>query len=885
LTGAWTINVLLDAVAARGPRPALVTVQGDHAAPVSGAEVAERARRLAAGLIRAGVKPGDAVALLAPNGPDWVISRLAIGAAGGVAAAIDPLADAGEADLVIRDSGARLVLASAGHLPLLRDLPVFADCKVFAMGLGDDGAPDRIEDWRTLFAAPPTSLPELDGRATAMLVYTSGTTGRPKSFALTYANLAANVEAMCGLGVIGPDDRLLLPLPLHHVYPLVVGLLTPLAAGAVVVFPEAATGAQVVGALAVGQVTGIIGVPRLYESLLAGLKGRIRGRGRLPGVLFAAALSTSVWFRRRVGWRLGRALFAGLHRQLGPDLWLLVSAGAKLEAHVIWQLEGIGWRVLTGYGLAETASAFTGNIPGRQRIGSEGRPFGRGQVRIGAADARRVGEIEMRGPQVFAGYRNNPEANQAAFTADGWFRTGDQGYLDEDGFVYVTGRIKELIVLGGGKNLFPEALEAVYGASPHIREVAVLEHSGALVALVVPDLEAIRAEAASPNVEDVVRVDLAEAALRLPSHQRLTGFALTGEPLPRTRLGKYRRFELRALYEAARSGRGRRSAVLSEPDREVLATSPAREIWELLERRYPGKLTNLDASPQLDLGIDSLGWLAITMEMEARLGIQLEDTEVAAVASIRELIALAGRAPAGGAVGTSHPAGQPSPEDLQWLRPASGWLAVGRAILLAVNRLVMRTIFRLRVEGADNVPAHGPCVIAANHASDLDALAIAASLPAAQTHDIRWSGDRSRLFGGPLRRLFCRMLQVFPVDERAPAASLAMASTVLSRGGCLVWFPEGWRSPSGQLQRFLPGIGMVLANNPVPVVPTLIRGTFEAMPRSRSMPRPHPVQVVFATPREVEHLAARGEADSLHERIAEGLRREIAELAERTKSR
>jgi long-chain acyl-CoA synthetase len=881
LTDAWTINVLLEALAARGQRPALVTVTGDRTRVISGAEIAERARRLAAGLIGVGIRPGDSVALFAPNGPDWVVARLAIGSAGAVAAAIDDLADAGEAEFVIRDSGARLILVSAGHLPLLRERPAFADRKVFAIGFGDGASENGVEDWRELFVAEPDSLPVLGAQAKAMLVYTSGTTGKPKSFALTYANLAANVEAISALGVIGADDRLLLPLPLHHVYPLVIGLLTPLAAGATVVFPEASTGAQVVAALRAGRVTGIIGVPRLYESLLAGLRGRARSRGRLPATLFTSALATSVWVCRRFGWHLGRTLFGSLHRQFGPDLRLLVSAGAKLEADVIWQLEGIGWQVLTGYGLAETASAFTGNVPGRQRIGSEGRPFAAGEVRIGNADDRGLGEIELRGPQVFAGYRDNPEANQEAFTADGWFRTGDQGYVDGDGYVYVTGRIKELIVLGGGKNIFPEELESAYAASPHVREVAVLERSGTLVALVVPNVEAIRAEAASPNIEDVIRIDLAEAAQGLPSHQRLSGFALTREPLPRTRLGKYRRFELPALYEAAHAGRGRRAAVLSEADRAVLAASPGREIWELLERRFPGRLTNLDASPQLDLGIDSLGWLAITMEIEARFGIHLEDAEVAAVSTIRELVTLTETASMRRREGAPPGKRQAIPESEDWLRPATGWPAVLRAMLFALNRVILRLVFRLEVEGADNLPRQGPCLIAANHASDLDALAIAASLPTARLREIRWSGDRVRLFGGPVRRLFCRALQVFPVDERSPAATLATASAVLSGGGSLVWFPEGWRSPSGELQRFLPGVGMLLAKTPVPVIPTLIRGTFEAMPRTRRTPRPHPVRVVFGAPCAADRLAARGEGETDYARIADGLRRQIAELAER----
>ena len=186
------------------------------------------------------------------------------------------------------------------------------------------------------------------------------------------------------------------------------------------------------------------------------------------------------------------------------------SAAAGLgrrEARRTSDLEARGARfqTLSGYGLAETASAFTGNTPEARRIGSEGKPLGKGRVRIANAGLEGTGEIQLQGPAVFDGYLDNPEANRAAFTEDGWFRTGDLGRLDEDGYVYVEGRLKELIVLGGGKNVFPEELEKCYGLSPFIKEVAVLERNGGLVALVVPDTAAIRASPIT-SIEAVVRV-------------------------------------------------------------------------------------------------------------------------------------------------------------------------------------------------------------------------------------------------------------------------------------------------------------------------------------------------------------------------------------------
>ncbi|WP_198373648.1 non-ribosomal peptide synthetase, partial [Roseomonas rosulenta] len=500
---------------------------------------------------------------------------------------------------------------------------------------------DRPEDdagWHALRAAAPGALPEAAPGDAALIVATSGTTGAPKLFTLTHANLTANLHGVLAQGLIGPADRMLVPLPLHHVYPFLVGLMTPIAAGAAIILPEAVTGPQLVQALKGGRATLMVGVPRLYVALLAGLQARIAARGRLAAMVFAGLLEVATALRKG-GLDVGRRLFGTLHAQMAPDLRLMVSGGAKLDAESTWMLEALGWRVASGYGLAETASLFTGNTPAAQRVGSEGRPIAAGtQVRIAAPDALGIGEIELRGPNVFDGYRDNAEANAAAFTADGWFRTGDLGRLDTDGFLHVTGRSKEMIVLGGGKNVMPEEVEAAYAAHPAVKEIAVLERDGALVAVVLPDAAVLRAAGAA-RPEDVLRVALTVAAQDLPSYQRLAGYVLAREPLPRTRLGKVQRFRLAGLYDDLLAGRAAAApAPLSEADAELVAMPGAAEVWEILKARYPGKPVAPDASPSLELGIDSLEWVSLAMEIEARTGLRLTEDEMAEMASVRDLL-------------------------------------------------------------------------------------------------------------------------------------------------------------------------------------------------------------------------------------------------------
>jgi long-chain acyl-CoA synthetase len=202
---------------------------------------------------------------------------------------------------------------------------------------------------------------------------------------------------------------------------------------------------------------------------------------------------------------------------------------------------------------------------------------------------------------------------------------------------------------------------------------------------------------------------------------------------------------------------------------------------------------------------------------------------------------------------------------------------VGNAIYL-VGRLLMRALFRLRVEGRDRLPVDGPFVLAANHASDLDPLVVAAALPWRSLRRVHWGGDAGRLFGDRRLHGLWRALRVFPVDEHAPAASLAVAAAVLKRGNGLVWFPESWRSPTGDLQPFRPGIGVLLEQVDAPVVPAWIEGAFEAMPRDRRLPRLRPIRVVIGQPVRAEALAAAGEGAARAARIVDGLRRRVAAL-------
>ncbi len=875
----WTATALLDALAARGSAPAVIVAGEGAPVTLDGATLAANARALASALrSRCGVRKGTPVGLQAPNGTEWVAASLGILAAGGALVPLDDLVETMHAIQPLQGSGGTLLFTTRAHLDSSGDMLRQAGLQPVLLEPRADAATESLY-WEELLAERPMRLEEPAPGDAAALLATSGTTGTPKTFFLTHENIGSNVDALTRLGLIGPADRVLLPLPLHHAYPLVVGMLTTLAAGSTLVLPKGATGPAIMHAAQSADATVMVGVPRLYDAMAAAIDTRLAARPWLLRMAARGMLAASAALRRHTGLSPGRALFGAARRSVAPSLRLLVSGGAKLERATEERLEAFGWMVLSGYGLAETASIFTGNRPEGRKVGSAGRPFGDGHVRIAEPDAGGVGEIQLRGASVTSGYVGNPDATRASFTEDGWFRTGDLGYLDSDGYLFVTGRAKEVIVLGGGKKVSPEELERIYGAAPQIQEIAVLEQDGALVALVRPD-HAKLGEMGSTNLRDGIRVVLAERAQGLPSHERLSGFALTDEPLPRTRLGKYRRFLLRDLYARAVAGHPARAPrPPTAEDLALLADPTAAGVWSLLQQRQPGRTLDLDMNPGLDLTFDSFAWMELTVALQDRFGITLNEGDIAAIVTLRDLLRLAVTRRSTGAL--------PPPPAIatdidRWLAPTGPMLTAAGLLLYGLNLAAMRALFRVKAIGLAHVPMQGACVLAPNHVSDLDPLAIAAVLPPSRLRRLYWAGDIVRLFYNGASRLFCRAVHLFPVDERHPSSAVDTAARVLAAGCAQVWFPEGWRSPDGRLQRFMPGIGQLLLRSGAPVVPVFIAGVFEALPRGRRIPRLRRITIVFGMPVDAAELLAEWPDGAEEEQVAAALRERVRRLAEAT---
>lgn len=885
---------LVDRLREDGTRTAMLSM--DEAGPkgTQRSQLADQAARLAGGLLDRGVGPGSRVAVCSSTSLDWVAAALAILRSGATVVPLDPLMEEESFAHVLRDCRPAVVFTDARHERLINDLEPEPFPEVFLLGQGDGSSLRRHAS-----SFPPASWPEMLPEDEAVLFYTSGTTGPPKGVPLTHANVSFQVATIAQAGLISPGDRMLLALPLHHVYPFVFGLLTPLALKVGIVTPQALTGPQLLRAVREGGVTTIVGVPRLYQAIYEGLHSRVRSRSRFAAWLLQRAEGLCVRLRRSFDILPGRWLLRPVHRQLGGRLRLLASGGAPLEGDLVRRLEGIGWLVTVGYGLTETSPLLTMRQPGKGPEESVGRVIPEVELRIDpealAKSGERgtdqgsssPGEILARGPGVFQGYLNLPEETGKALSEDGWFRTGDLGSFDAEGYLYVTGRLSTLIVTQSGENVQPDRIESVLAQHPWIAEIGVLSREGKLVAVAVPDSERIE-EAGQQDERRAVEQAVAEYANRLPSFMHLAEVRVSRESLARTRLGKIRRHLLEQRFEEAASGGTRHGpdpiavADMSDEDQSLLENRVARQVWERLCERFPNTGLTPDTHPEVELGVDSMEWLNLTLEIHELTGAEISEGAIERIRSVRDLLRAAVDA-SKDSQSVSDPVENPyrvlSPEQRTWLMPRSLALKAMAWAVYWLGSAAFRLLYRVRAEGRDRLSCSGACVLAPNHASYLDPIALAHVLGPADISSTYWAGLTTAAFNNPFKRFMCRLGQAVPITpDHGAVSALAFAAAILRKNARLVWFPEGRRSPDGNLQSFKLGLGTVLKRIPVPVIPIWIEGTHTAWPVGRRLPRPGSIRIVLGDPVSVDELQQAGTSDRLEWRIMQGLQQRIADL-------
>lgn len=512
-------------------------------------ELGKRIDLVARGLRADGVRPGDRVAIMGANSPSWALGALSALAAGAVLVPVDQKATRHELARALEHSGATRLLVTGAAFERLEALPRVE--RVYFLDRSRTGARFRGLD---NLASDGVHLPALEGSGRvaddlAMILYTSGTTGDPKGVMLTHWNIVSNVQMILNRLPADERDAFTSVLPLSHTLEFTGGLMVPLAVGASVHYVGSYNPAEILKTMSTCGGTIMIGVPRLYQAMARKLRTRF---AELTGARRAAAEVFRLVARRARG--LGRMLFREVHERFGGRTRFWVSGGAPLDPQVVETFADVGIALVNGYGLTETAPVLTCNPVEGNRAGTVGSPLPGVEVKIFDADHSGVGEVAVRGPNVFRGYFRNKAATRAAFR-DGWFLTGDLGKLAPDGKLELSGRSKSVIVTPGGKNVYPEEVEEVLARSPLFAEVAVVgtpaseTDAGEVVTAVVVPSEALLARGGDP--EAVALREVRARARELSDAKRPRRVVLRADGLPRTHSMKVRRAALGAQVAAS----------------------------------------------------------------------------------------------------------------------------------------------------------------------------------------------------------------------------------------------------------------------------------------------------------------------------------------------
>src|SRR6266436_1973356 len=509
-----------------------------------------------------GAQPGARVAILADNHPRWVTTYLGIIAAGCTAVPLDTAFHSDQIAKLLKDSGSELLFCDLKHVGIAQQAVaelkvdiVLTQASVNSSSAGE-GARATLSDLDSIFATGPQSFKPANVSADSIgaLLYTSGTTADPKGVILTHANLLGEIEAVFAWIEIGPKDAVLGVLPLFHVLSQMANLLLPLVKGARVVYLETLNTTELLRALNERQITIFAVVPQFFYLIHERIFKEVAKRGQLAGWVLKALMTVNRGLRK-VGFNAGRIFFGKLHSTFGDKMRYLITGGSRFDPQIGHDFHALGVDVLQAYGLTETTGAAFAALPHHNVIGSVGPPLPgvEGQIvdpKPGEDGGPAVGEIAIKGAIVMKGYWNRPDAT-AAVLKDGWLHTGDLGYFDSGGHLFITGREKDVIVLSNGKNVYPEEIESYYLKSPYIKEIGVMAMesepgnpaSDRLYAVVVPDFDLLK-ERKIVNAKEVIRYDIEGISSHIPSTKRIGSYEIWQEPLPRTTTRKLKRFEL-----------------------------------------------------------------------------------------------------------------------------------------------------------------------------------------------------------------------------------------------------------------------------------------------------------------------------------------------------
>ncbi len=786
-------------------------------------------------LSKLGLKKGDHIALYADNNPNWVISYLAIHFLGGVIIPFDiQLLPENILDL-LKFSDSKSILVDNEHILSLKSTIENNGLNIELIPIEDNiGNSAPVDNFEA-------NTPDRDDLMT--IIFTSGTTGNPKGVQLTHGNISENIKVILKTVKVVPDDNILNILPLHHGYPCIVGLLTPLYAGAKVTFSHSLKSSDLVQIMRETGVTILPGVPRLYTLLDQEIFNRVRSMGIIPRMIFSALFRINNFIIKALRINAGRYLFGSIHKIFGSKLRFFSSGGAKLEPSVFENFKVLGFKIIEGYGLTETSAVATLNDIENPIKGTAGKPIPGTEIKIHTPDSEGNGEICLRGPNITKGYYKNDKETKEILK-NGWLHTGDLGRLDGDGNVIITGRSKEVIVLASGKNIYPEDVEKLYNKSPFIKELCILplpSKTGlteGLRLVIVPN----KAELISKGVYDIrerLKMTLAKTRMNLPSYMHVNELIIYNEELPKTRLGKLKRTEIENIINRFTEDREKDIKALSNEERSLLENPVSKRFINRFKQ-----ITNLKGpfhpsqELSIDLGLDSLMLVQITMVLETEFGLKIDEEELSSIRTIGDILL---RLESKGPVDLDKiPENDISISSVIEISPSSNIddiFNLNRGFLkrLAISTIqllffaVAKILFKIEVRDINKLPKKGPFIICPTHQSMIDPFIMYSIVPGYILNKLLFTAF-VEYFDKPPLSWTVKLLRIIPTGSTATySESLRLCYRGLKKGMILGLFPEGARTLTGDIMNPKIGAGILSVEAGAPMIPILIDGAINTL--------------------------------------------------------
>ncbi len=759
-----------------------------------------------------GIDAGSRVLLVSENQPEWCIAYLAVSQLGATVVPIDAQTPIEEILSLAEFTEAKSILAS--ETVIANSETRFAKSEVSVININQfrhvvNSDKNLPEDFPSVKISPDS---------VASIIFTMGTTVDPKGAMLTHEGFISNVKAVAKALPPTDSERILSALPLYHALSFSCSLLMALYSGTTATYVNALRPTTILKTMREDKTTAFISVPRLFQMLQSTIE-RQALRKETPGSCYEEKAQNV----------------------MGGHIRVLVSGGAALADNVYDGFQKFGLTLYQGYGMTETAPVLSVNPYQNSRRGSVGLPVEGVEFRIDTPDKDGIGEIVAKGPSNMKGYFNNPLATENTIR-DGWLYTGDLGYIDDEGFLYITGHCKDVIVPASGKNIYPVELETLYREHPAIAEICVIglpyqDGSDTDVhAIIVPKQH-------RESVEVEIHEHLQKTAKCLPSYQHFHKSHIFYDALPKTADQKLDRKRIKEML----------LKYLADDEMSIEHSAETRTITDIPEEiltrlaqlaRMPTHKIHLESHLEVDLGLDSLTRLDLLMLLETRIGQTIPDGILANLQTVKDVVELSQTFDA-----TSEHASVDADMTLI-LRREPCWYA---RLFRAGIRSLYQLMFSFKVFGIENIPKDKPYIITPNHTSHLDTLTVITAL-GKDSHRLWTLAARDYWFGKRFQGWFAHnCMNALPIERDGNFAQfmqdLRLVNSVLQQNNGVLIFPEGTRSLDGKLQPFKPGIlSLLIYGQQVPIIPAYIQGAYEVLPKGQNFPRKHPIRIVFGEP-------------------------------------